>query len=490
MRIARRVAPLVIVAVVTTLTAVPTRAQPELRSFTVAAAGDVLIHGAVARKAAEYAGGDGYDFTPMMLPIEPWIGEADLAICHLEGTLSPTDTDLAYYPLFNAPHQIADAIAAAGYDTCSTGGNHAMDRGWTGIVETLDVLDEAGVRHDGTARAPEERLPGLYDVAGVTVAHMSYSYGLNGIPKPAGKPWSANTIDTESILSDAAWARDRGAEFVILSMHWGTEYEPMPNAQQRTLAELLLASPDIDLILGSHAHVVQPIEWVGDEVVVYGMGNHLSNQNSSYGPAYFGTEDGVIVHLTIDEQPDGRFVTSRVQFTPTWVELPTYRILAADHALAAGVEPAWWLQSSRDRTVERITMLGAPDLEVTAAPWPPLVCGGRVATIAGTADNDLIVGTPDADVVVGRGGNDTVFGMAGDDFICGGDGRDAITGDVGHDLLDAGPGDDWIEGGTGSDTLIGGAGDDRLIGGPDRDFYFPGGGDDRFGWGGGTVPEP
>jgi len=450
------------------------------REFTIAAAGDVLIHGAVARKASEYAAGDGYDFTPMLMPIEPWIAEADLAVCHLEGTLTPTNTGLAFYPLFNAPHEVADAIAAAGYDLCSTSGNHAVDRGWTGIVETLDVLDAAGVGHDGTARTPEERLPSLHDVAGVTVAHMSYAYGLNGIPKPFEKPWSVNTIDPDLILADAAWARERGAEFVIVSMHWGAEYQPEPTPQQRSLAAQLLGSPDIDLILGTHVHVVQPIEWIGDEVVVYGMGNHLSNQNSSYGPAYFGTEDGVVVHLTVTEQPGGRFTTTDVQVTPTWVDLPTYRVLANDHALRTGVEPAWWLQSSRDRTEERIRMLDAPGIRVTPAPWPPLVCGGRVATIVGTAGDDTIFGTPENDVIVGRGGDDVIHGLGGDDVICGGDGNDFLAGEDGHDVLYAGDGDDWVEGGPGRDSIRGDDGDDRLDGGPDGDAVIGGPGIDRI----------
>ncbi len=464
------------------LAATPGSASEPARSFTIAAAGDVLIHGAVARKAAEYAGGAGYDFAPMMLPIEPWIGEADFAICHLEGTLSPTNNNLAYYPVFNAPHEVADAIAAAGYDTCSVTGNHALDRGWTGIVETLDVLDAAGVRHDGAARSEEERLPGLYDVNGVSVAHMAYSYGYNGFAKPAGRPWAVNSLDADLILSDAAWARAQGAEFVVLSLHWGQEYQVMPTTQQEALAELLLASPDVDLILGSHVHVIQPIDRIGDKVVVYGMGNHLSNQNSSYGPTYYGTEDGVVVHITATEQPDGRFLTTEVQFTPTWVELPTYRILANDWALATGIEPQWWLESSRDRTEGRIRALGVSDVAVTPSAWPEASCLGAPATVLGTPGPDLLLGTSGPDVIVGRGENDTIFGSGGNDLICGGDGNDFIAGDTGPDILIGGGGDDLIMGGMDNDTLIGGEGADHLIGGEGHDGYLRVDDSDRFGW--------
>ena len=94
--------------------------------------------------ADRLAPGPEYDFTPMLAPTEPWIGEADLAICHLEGTLSPTNTGLTYFPRFVGPHEVAAAIAATGYDTCSLAGNHAMDRGFSGVVDTIEILDRAG----------------------------------------------------------------------------------------------------------------------------------------------------------------------------------------------------------------------------------------------------------------------------------------------------------------------------------------------------------
>ena len=144
----------------------------------------------------------------MLAPIEPWVGEADLAICHLEGALDPQNAGLSYYPLFNAPHEVADALAAAGYDACSTAGNHTLDHGFTGVSDTLDILDAAGIRHAGSARTPEERLPSLYEVNGVTVGHISYTYGTNGIPAPSDKPWAVNLIDDgDAILDDARWAR-------------------------------------------------------------------------------------------------------------------------------------------------------------------------------------------------------------------------------------------------------------------------------------------
>ncbi len=423
------------------------------RSFTIAASGDILIHASVARAALTYGEEAAYDFAPMLAPTEPWIAEADLAICHLEGTLSADDGGLSYYPLFVAPHTVADAIAAAGYDACSLAGNHALDRGLRGLEETIELLEERGIAHEGTARGEEERLPGLYRVNGVAVAHLDYTYGLNGLPRPAW--YSVNVIDPEAILADARWAREQGAEFVVLTIHWGAEYQHAPTAEQQALAERLLASPDLDLILVSHAHVVQPVGRVNGKVVVYGMGNHLSNQNSMWGSKYHSTEDGLTVHITVAEQPDGRFAATTVEYTPTWVEMHTYRVLPVARALAAGEGDAALLAASWERTTGYVTMLGTEGLESTPAAWPPLLCHGRVATLAGTAGPDLLIGTPGDDVITGRGGDDIIHGLGGNDVVCGGDGDDRLWG---------GPGDDRLYGGKGNDRLYGGPGDDRLWG--------------------------
>jgi poly-gamma-glutamate capsule biosynthesis protein CapA/YwtB (metallophosphatase superfamily) len=448
------------------------------RSFTIAASGDILIHGSVARAALAYGEGAGYDFTPMLAPTEPWIAEADLAICHLEGALSPDDSGLSYYPLFVAPHTVADAIAAAGYDACSLAGNHALDRGQRGLEETIELLEARGIAHEGTARNEEERLPGLYRVNGVTVAHLDYTYGLNGLPRPAW--YSVNVIDLESILADARWAREHGAEFVVLTIHWGVEYQHAPTAEQEYLAEALTASPDIDLILGSHAHVVQPIARVNEKVVVYGMGNHLSNQNSIWGPKYHSTEDGLMVQVTVTEQPDGRFVATRVEYTPTWVEMHTYRVLPVAWARLVGEGDAPLLAASWERTTGYVTLLGTEGLQATPAAWPAMLCEGRVAGLVGTAGPDVLIGTPDDDVIAGRGGDDTIYGFGGNDLLCGGDGGDTLWGGPDSDQLHGGPGDDSLYGGFGHDTLWGEAGDDTLWGETDPDTLYGGDGDDTL----------
>jgi poly-gamma-glutamate synthesis protein (capsule biosynthesis protein) len=284
-----------------------------------------------ARADAVAVGATGYDFGPMLAGIGAQVAAADLAICHLETMLSLNSSRLSGYPRFLVPFELADAIAGAGYDACSVASNHALDRGAAGMVSTLVHLDRAGVGHAGGARSPEEQAtPSIYDANGVRVGHLSYSYGFNGLPLPADAPWTANRLDLAAILAEAGRARAAGAEFVVLSLHWGAEYRHEPTAEQQAIAAGLLASPDIDLIIGHHAHVVQPVAWVGDELVVYGMGNLLSNQRNSQ---RLGTQEGVLVTLQVQERPAGGFAVVGVTAAPTFVEIPGHRVVPTSPTL-------------------------------------------------------------------------------------------------------------------------------------------------------------
>lgn len=464
----------------------------DLRSFTLSAAGDILIQQPIADAAEAALPGKGtYDFVPLLRTVEPWIADADFAVCHLESTLSADNTTLLYdesgWPRFSGPHEVGAALAAVGYDACSLSSNHAWDRGPAGIAETIEVLERYGILHTGTARTPEERLPALYEINGVSVAHISYSTGTNFRPLPAGGEWVMNVMNTAAILADARWAREHGAEFTIASLHWGTPYQVAPDGPQLAVANTLTASPDIDLILGHHAHMVQPVSWLHGKPVVYGMGDLLSDLHGgpSRGP---GAGDGIMVNLTVAEQPGGGFAVTDLAVTPTWVDPTTKRVLPVDHTLAGGTDGtlASLLRASRALSLERIGMLG-DDVAVTPTPWASLECAGRTATIAGTGGPEVLVGTPGPDVIVGRGGDDLIFGLAGDDLICagegndtvwGGPGRDALYGEAGRDLLSGGSGTDQIFGGEGPDRLGGGDGDDRLFGDEGDDALSGHGGDD------------
>jgi poly-gamma-glutamate capsule biosynthesis protein CapA/YwtB (metallophosphatase superfamily) len=320
---------------------------------TLIASGDVLPHGPVLRRAGADGAraGQPYDFRPMFAELRPLVAAADLAVCHLETPLSRDGRDIASWPSFNAPPQLAGALRWAGYDACSTASNHAMDRGPDGVGATLDVMDGAGLAHAGTARSPAEAAAGtILEARGLRVALLSYAYGLNGGPVTAGRPWLVNLIDPARILADARAARRAGARFVVVLLHWGEENQAGPSSSQRDLARRLLAAPEVDLILGHHVHVVQPIERVGAKWVAYGMGNSLSNQTPACCAA--GSQDGVLVQVTIGRDRGTPRVRA-VRYVPTWVEHPSFRVrpvlaALADPSLPAAARPA--LEASRDRT--------------------------------------------------------------------------------------------------------------------------------------------
>lgn len=339
-----------------------TTIAPPRRSATIAFSGDILIHSGVSA-AAEVPGG--HDFGPLLAPVAPQLAAADLALCHLEVTLARPEDPLSSYPRFRAPSALAANIAASGFDGCSVASNHALDFGEQGVVATLDALDAAGLGHAGTARSPiEDTQPGRYTPGGIDVAHLSYAYGFNGFTTPADKPWLVDQIDPTRILTDAAAARAAGAEFVVVSLHWGNEYAHGVVEAQQVVATALAAEPGlIDLIVGHHAHVVQPISKVGGIWVVWGMGNMLSNNVPRCCPDE--ATDGVIVTVRIAEgaRPGEPVSVTGIAFTPTWNERTSFRVLPIASTLLGGAPSgalAADLRASYDRTVANIMAL-SPD---------------------------------------------------------------------------------------------------------------------------------
>ncbi len=302
------------------------------RTLTVLGAGDVLIHPEVWQQAQRDAGAGGFDFFPMFRPVSKTVAGADLALCHMETPLAAPGGPFAGYPAFSAPPQVLQGVKRAGFDGCSTASNHSIDKGEAGVVRTIEAFDAAGLGHTGTFRsAAEASTPKIYPVRGVKVAHLSYALGFNGLNRPAGKEWLANRIEPAKILAMAKRARQAGAEIVVLSMHWGTEYQHEPNADQRDVAKVLLASPDIDAILGHHAHVVQPIEKIGGKWVVYGMGNQLARHSQPIDE----NREGIMARLTFTEEAPKRWKVTTIEAIPTWVELaPDVRLVEPVRVLA------------------------------------------------------------------------------------------------------------------------------------------------------------
>lgn len=339
------------------------------RPFTLLAAGDVLPHSSVIDQAAADAGGAGYDFAPMLAGVAPVVSGADLAFCHMETVYGKEGGPYTGYPSFKSPPEIATALRTTGFDSCSTASNHTLDDGAEGVRRTLDALDEAGVRHAGSARTAAEAarptiLPAGPGKGAAKVAHLAYTYGTNDIPLPAGRPWTVNVTDERKIVEEARAARRAGADVVVLSSHWGTEWQDEPDAQQRELAERLTAStdrgrPDIDLIIGTHAHVPQAYEKVNGTWVVYGMGDQIAGAMINYEGAQDprGNQSSMgRFTFTPPAKPGERWKVKKAEFVPQWYDTVTGRAVNLNASLGSSGEEAEQLREVRDRI--RTVVLG------------------------------------------------------------------------------------------------------------------------------------
>jgi poly-gamma-glutamate capsule biosynthesis protein CapA/YwtB (metallophosphatase superfamily) len=314
----------------------PPRKRPRPTRLTIAASGDTLIHSPIYERALALGGGSAYDFAPMLAPLRPWIKEADLAICHLETSLDGSRPPSGY-PLFNSPPSLASAIESTGWDACSVASNHAVDQGQEGIDATLEALDRAGVEHAGTSSSGRaSRRPLLIRVGKARIALLSYTTDLNGLQPPA--PWSVNLVSgPEPVLHDARRAVARGADAVLVNIHWGSgivpEYTHAPSAGQREFAARLARSPAVTAIVGQGPHVVQPIERIDGKYVVFSEGNLISNQGTAAGlPA--ASQDGLVALLDLFVRRDSARVR-RVRYLPVWVRHPDYVVLPAVGETAA-----------------------------------------------------------------------------------------------------------------------------------------------------------
>ncbi|WP_031090597.1 CapA family protein [Streptomyces sp. NRRL WC-3549] len=329
------------------------------RTFTLLASGDVLPHSPVIDRAAADADGQGYDFRPMLKGAAPAVSAADLAICHMETVYGQRGGPYTGYPSFKSPPEVAAALRATGYDSCSTASNHTLDDGAPGIRRTLDALDQAGIAHAGSARtAAEASRPTLLSAGkakdAAKVAHLSYTYGTNAEEPLADRPWAVGLIDQDKILADAGAARRAGADVVVASLHWGTEWQEAPDDDQLDLAHALTAStsdgrPDIDLIIGTHAHVPQAYEKVNGTWVVYGMGDQIAGAmvNDEGAPEPRGNESSMArFTFAPPSRPGERWRVLKAEFLPQWFDPAAGRVTALGGPAADGDSR---LRETRDR---------------------------------------------------------------------------------------------------------------------------------------------
>ncbi|GEL76279.1 CapA family protein [Tenuibacillus multivorans] len=248
-------------------------------TITLNAIGDLLIHNSIYNDARTQSG---FDFNPIFENIKYYLNNADITIANQETILGGTEIGLSSYPRFNSPQQLADTLKNVGVDIVSMANNHTLDRGEQAILNATNYLNEIGIQYVGAYQSPDDQnKPRVIEKKGIAVGFLSYTYGTNGLPVPTGKEYLVNLIDEEQILQDIEVINPK-TDFIVVSMHFGNEYQPLPNDEQVYLAELL-SSHGADVIIGHHPHVLQPVDWIASDdgqesFVAYSLGNFLSGQ--------------------------------------------------------------------------------------------------------------------------------------------------------------------------------------------------------------------
>lgn len=267
--------------------------------------GDAMQHQGQLDKAKEVGGGKRYDYSDCFRYIAPEVTAADYAVCNLEVPLGG-GPGYSGYPCFSAPDSYAKALKDAGFDLFLTANNHCLDRGDKAMRRTLVALDSMKVDHCGTFRDSRQRqqlVPLIKDIRGFKVAFLNYTYGTNGIMPKAGA--EVALIERDKMAKEIKEARRQGAEIVVVAIHWGVEYVLLPNANQKSIANFLI-DQGVDMIIGGHPHVIQPMEIVRNEkeqkdvLLVYSLGNFISNMKTA------DTRGGALVRAVIERGEDGK----------------------------------------------------------------------------------------------------------------------------------------------------------------------------------------
>lgn len=302
---------------------------------TISAVGDIMVHN--AQLEAQHLGNNSYDFRNNFKHIKDIISNSDLSIANLETTINP-EKQYSGYPSFNSPTELLVALKDTGFDILSTINNHTLDTGYTGVISTLNEIEKLNLKALGTKTDSNKKNYLIEEVNGIKIGVATFSYGdiknnqkyLNGIPSgkatdllnviDGSNPEKAfNTIKTELDLM-----KSEGAECTIIGIHWGIEYNQTPTSYQKQLAQML-ANEGVDIILGSHPHVVQPIEFVKSEchinketLVVYSMGNIISNQREEE-MGFQKSENGILPIINIEKDDENNISITNVEYIPTWV---------------------------------------------------------------------------------------------------------------------------------------------------------------------------
>ena len=310
--------------------------EPETYNASILAAGDVMVHGPQLNAQFDISNKT-YSFDNNFTYVKKYIEKADYSLANLETTLAGNDvTPYSSYPLFNSPDELADALKNAGFDLLSTINNHSFDKGNLGVSRTLSVLKEKGFDTVGTRENIDDDDFLIKNINNINVGITSYSYGdvkndnkyLNGIKisedfEDKMNIFDANDVDSAFNTISTTLDKLEDTDIQIVVLHWGVEYTRDEINFQKELAQKL-CDYGVDIIIGSHPHVVQPVETIKssdgetETVVIYSLGNYISNQRRENVGAY--SEDGLMVNIDITKKSnEDKAIVKKVTCIPTWV---------------------------------------------------------------------------------------------------------------------------------------------------------------------------
>lgn len=298
---------------------VKTLSKDSVSYASISLVGDLMCHSTQFNYSK--AGPDSFDFTGVYRFVKNYLSNADLAIGNLETVTAGNNKSYSGYPFFNSPDDFITALKYSGFDVLITANNHAIDQGEKGVIRTIDQILKNGMNYSGTFSSQSDRdSVRIYNINGINISILSYSENTNGLPLPKGKNYLINLIDTLLIRQDIQKARQHGADIIMVDFHFGVEYQREPNSYQKEIVNKTIEA-GADLIIGSHPHVIQPMNFyrtingtLDSGLVAYSLGNFISNQRWRYSDA------GVILSIKLAKNlfTDSVYLQS-VNYIPTWV---------------------------------------------------------------------------------------------------------------------------------------------------------------------------
>jgi hypothetical protein len=305
--------------------------EKQLYTVKMRVVGDIMTHDEQLDVAYD-KNNQTYHFDKQFELIKQYLSEADITIGNLESTFGGPQRAYTGYPQFNTPDSLAQSLKDAGFDLLTTANNHSMDNSSEGVIRTLEVLDQVGIEHIGTYASQEaSETIKIKIINNISFAFLSYTYGTNGISVPKDKPYLIHLIDLEEMKKDIEKAEELSPDFIVVFLHFGNEYERYPNKEQKYIVDELF-NAGADIILGSHPHVIQPMETrtitradgSEEEVfVIYSLGNFISSQRSPKDPP---RDAGIILNIDFEKSGNEKARIKNISFMPTWVQYSTVKV--------------------------------------------------------------------------------------------------------------------------------------------------------------------